>query len=135
MLPTPSTANPSSDLDAAASPSISREHIWCTASGCGGRTVAIDARDHLRIAYKMLHGFGAEAFAERARRELIATGESVRQRTIEASEVLTAQEAQIARLAGEGKTNSEIGAAAVPQSPYGRMAPAQGVHEARRRLA
>jgi DNA-binding CsgD family transcriptional regulator len=70
----------------------------------------IDAREQLRTAYEMLHRFGAEAFAERARRELLATGESVRQRTIEAREVLTAQEAQIARLAGDGKTNSEIGA-------------------------
>jgi DNA-binding CsgD family transcriptional regulator len=70
----------------------------------------IDAREQLRTAYEMLHRFGAEAFAERARRELLATGESVRQRTIEAREVLTAQEAQIARLAGDGLTNPEIGA-------------------------
>jgi DNA-binding CsgD family transcriptional regulator len=69
-----------------------------------------DAREQLRTAHEMLHRFGAEAFAERARRELLATGESVRQRTVEAREVLTAQEAQIARLAGAGKTNSEIGA-------------------------
>jgi DNA-binding CsgD family transcriptional regulator len=58
----------------------------------------------------MLSGFGADGFAERARRELQATGESVRQRAVEAREVLTAQEAQIARLAGDGLTNSEIGA-------------------------
>ena len=69
-----------------------------------------DAREQLRTAYEMLHGFGAEAFAERARRELLATGESVRQRTVETREGLTAQEAQIARLAGDGKTNFEIGA-------------------------
>ena len=68
-----------------------------------------DAREHLRTAYEMLHRFGAEAFAERARRELLATGESVRQRTIAAREALTAQEAQIAWLASDGKTNSEIG--------------------------
>jgi DNA-binding CsgD family transcriptional regulator len=70
----------------------------------------LDAREQLRTAYEMLHGFGAEAFAGRARRELLATGESVRNRAIEAREVLTSQEAQIARLAGDGKTNSEIGA-------------------------
>jgi DNA-binding CsgD family transcriptional regulator len=58
----------------------------------------------------MLRRFGAKAFAERARRELLATGESVRRRAVEAPQVLTAQEAQIARLAGDGKTNSEIGA-------------------------
>ena len=69
-----------------------------------------DAREHLRTAFEMLHRFGAEAFAERARRELLATGESVHQRTIEVREVLTAQEAQVARLAGDGKTNPEIGA-------------------------
>jgi DNA-binding CsgD family transcriptional regulator len=69
-----------------------------------------DAREQLRTAHEMLSGFGAEAFAERARRELRATGESVRQRAAEPRAVLTAQEAQIARLAGDGLTNSEIGA-------------------------
>jgi DNA-binding CsgD family transcriptional regulator len=58
----------------------------------------------------MLHRFGASGFAERARRELQATGETVRKRTVEVRDVLTAQEAQIARLAGAGKTNPEIGA-------------------------
>ncbi len=70
----------------------------------------LDAREQLRTAYEMLHRFGANAFAERARRELLATGESVRSRTADIREALTAQEAQIARLAAEGKTNSEIGA-------------------------
>lgn len=70
----------------------------------------LDAREQLRTAHEMLHRFGADAFAERARRELLATGESVRRLTVEAREVLTAQEAQIARLAGDGRTNPEIGA-------------------------
>jgi DNA-binding CsgD family transcriptional regulator len=70
----------------------------------------LDAREQLRTAYEMLHRFGAAAFAERARRELLATGESVRHRAAEVGQVLTAQEAQIARLAADGKTNSEIGA-------------------------
>jgi len=69
-----------------------------------------DAREHLRTAYEMLHRFGAAAFAERARRELLATGESVRPRTVGAWQILTSQEAQIARLAAEGSTNAEIGA-------------------------
>ncbi|GFJ95168.1 putative transcriptional regulator, LuxR family protein [Phytohabitans rumicis] len=69
-----------------------------------------DAREHLRTAYEMLRGFGAQAFAERARRELLATGETVRQRAVDVREALTAQEAQIAQLAAGGKTNSEIGA-------------------------
>lgn len=70
----------------------------------------VDARRHLRTAHEMLHGFGALAFAERARRELQATGESVRRRTLDLRESLTAQEVQIARLAADGRTNSEIGA-------------------------
>jgi DNA-binding CsgD family transcriptional regulator len=69
-----------------------------------------DAREQLRDAHQMLDRFGAEAFAERARRELLATGESVRQRTPGTRAVLTAQEAQIARLVGNGLTNPEIGA-------------------------
>jgi DNA-binding CsgD family transcriptional regulator len=69
----------------------------------------MDARKQLRIAYEMLSRIGAEAFAERARAELLATGETVRKRTIETREVLTAQEALVARLAAEGRTNPEIG--------------------------
>lgn len=69
-----------------------------------------DARSHLRSAYSLLTEMGAEAFAERARRELVATGETLRRRTVEARESFTAQEAQIARLAAEGRTNPEIGA-------------------------
>ncbi|MFF9571542.1 AAA family ATPase [Streptomyces sp. NPDC014685] len=72
-----------------------------------------EAREQLRTAHGMLRGFGASAFAERARRELLATGETVRSRPVErgeAHEALTAQEGQIARLAADGMTNSEIGA-------------------------
>jgi DNA-binding CsgD family transcriptional regulator len=69
-----------------------------------------DARAQLRTAHEMLSRFGAEAFAERARRELLATGQPVRHRAVEASKALTPQESQIARLAADGKTNSEIGA-------------------------
>ncbi|MEV4177078.1 AAA family ATPase [Nonomuraea sp. NPDC049709] len=71
----------------------------------------VDAREQLGIAYEMLGQMGAEAFAERARRELQATGETVRKRAAEVrSSALTAQETQIARLAGDGLTNPEIGA-------------------------
>ena len=70
----------------------------------------VDARQQLRTAYDMLTAIGMAAFAERARRELIATGEKVRQRTVETSDQLTAQEALIARLARDGLSNSEIGA-------------------------
>jgi DNA-binding NarL/FixJ family response regulator len=58
----------------------------------------------------MLAEFGMEAFAERARRELLATGEKARQRTAETRSDLTAQEAQIAQLARKGHSNPEIGA-------------------------
>jgi ATP/maltotriose-dependent transcriptional regulator MalT len=69
-----------------------------------------DARHQLRTAHDMLSRIGAEAFAERARRELEATGETVRKRKSETRPGLTTQEAQIARLAGDGLTNPEIGA-------------------------
>ncbi len=70
----------------------------------------VDARGQLRIAHEMLTAMGAAAFAERARRELLATGGTVRKRTDEARDDLTPQESEIARLAGEGRTNPEIGA-------------------------
>jgi DNA-binding CsgD family transcriptional regulator len=70
----------------------------------------VDAREQLRAAYELLAGIGAEAFAERARRELLATGETVRRLTNETRDALTPQEAHIARLAAEGETNPEIGA-------------------------
>ena len=70
----------------------------------------IDAREHLRTAHEMFVPMGAEAFAERARRELLATGETVRARTPDTREQLTAQEAQIAQLARDGLSNPEIAA-------------------------
>jgi len=75
-----------------------------------------DARVQLRTAHRMLAEMGMAAFAERARRELAATGETARKRTAPAartaiaSEMLTAQEAQVARLARDGLSNPEIGA-------------------------
>ena len=70
-----------------------------------------DARVELRSAHEALTSMGAEAFAERARRELVATGESVRKRSGDDREELTGQEVQIARLAAAGRTNAEIAAA------------------------
>ncbi len=69
-----------------------------------------DARPQLRTAHQMLASSGAEAFTERARRELTATGETVGKRTASARVELTAQERQIARRARDGNTNTEIGA-------------------------
>jgi DNA-binding CsgD family transcriptional regulator len=70
----------------------------------------LDAREQLRVAHDTFSGIGAEAFAERARRELLATGETVRRRTDDTRVVLTPQEAQIARFARDGLSNPEIGA-------------------------
>jgi DNA-binding CsgD family transcriptional regulator len=69
----------------------------------------VDAREQLRAAFDLLAAIGMEAFAERARRELVATGEKVRQRSPETREALTPQEEQIARLARDGLSNPEIG--------------------------
>jgi DNA-binding CsgD family transcriptional regulator len=70
----------------------------------------VDAREQLRTAHEMLAAIGMEAFAERARKELAATGENVRKRTVSTRDDLTAQERQIARLARDGLSNPEISA-------------------------
>ena len=70
----------------------------------------LDAREQLRRAHKLFTEFGMEAFAERARVELEATGEHPRKRTVETRDDLTPQEAQISRLAADGATNREIAA-------------------------
>jgi DNA-binding CsgD family transcriptional regulator len=70
----------------------------------------VDAREQLRRAHVLLSAMGAAGFAERARRELLATGETVRRRTVETDRDLTAQETQIAVRARDGQTNTEIAA-------------------------
>jgi ATP/maltotriose-dependent transcriptional regulator MalT len=89
-------------------PELARAHLlygeWLRREGR-----RIDAREQLRTAHDLLAAIGMEAFAERARIELLATGESARRRTVETSEALTAQEAVIARLARDGLSNPEIG--------------------------
>jgi DNA-binding CsgD family transcriptional regulator len=70
----------------------------------------LDARDQLRTALEMFTGMGTEAFAGRAERELLATGEHAHKRTVETHDELTTQEAQVARLARDGLSNAEIGA-------------------------
>jgi len=70
----------------------------------------VDAREQLRAAHEMFSEIGAEGFAERARSELLATGETARRRSDDARGVLTPQEANIARLARDGLSNPEIGA-------------------------
>jgi ATP/maltotriose-dependent transcriptional regulator MalT len=90
-------------------PELARAHLlygeWLRREGR-----RVDAREQLRSAHDMLQGMGMEAFAERARRELVATGESVRKRNADTRDDLTPQEEQIARLARDGLSNPEIGA-------------------------
>ena len=69
-----------------------------------------DAREQLRSAYETFDSIGAEAFAQRARAELRATGGQARERAVEVADALTAQEALIARLAGHGASNPQIAA-------------------------
>jgi len=69
----------------------------------------LDARVQLRAAVELFTSIGADGFASRAERELLATGERARKRTVETREDLTAQEVQVARMARDGLSNSAIG--------------------------
>jgi DNA-binding CsgD family transcriptional regulator len=90
-------------------PELARGHLlygeWLRREGR-----RVDAREQLRTAHEMLDAIGMEAFAERARRELLATGDKVRKRIVDARDELTGQERQIAGLARDGLSNPEIGA-------------------------
>jgi DNA-binding CsgD family transcriptional regulator len=90
-------------------PELARTHLlrgeWLRRAGR-----RVDAREELRIAHEQMIALGMEAFAERARRELVATGGKARRRTAETRDDLTAQEEQIARLARDGLSNPEIAA-------------------------
>jgi DNA-binding CsgD family transcriptional regulator len=90
-------------------PELARAHLlygeWLRREGRRA-----DAREQLRAACQMMEAIGMEAFAERARRELLATGERVRKRSPDTREEFTPQEGQIARLARDGLSNPEIGA-------------------------
>jgi DNA-binding CsgD family transcriptional regulator len=90
-------------------PELARAHLlygeWLRREGR-----RVDARAQLRAAHEILAAVGMEAFAERARRELLATGEKVRRRAFDQRDELTGQERQIAALARDGLSNPEIGA-------------------------
>jgi DNA-binding CsgD family transcriptional regulator len=90
-------------------PDLARAHLlygeWLRREGR-----RVDAREQLRAAHDLLVAIGMEAFAQRARRELIATGEKVRKRLSDTRDRLTPQEALVARLARDGLSNPEIGA-------------------------
>ena len=89
-------------------PELARAHLvygeWLR-----GENRRRDARAELRTAYDQFAAMGIEAFAERTRRELLATGDTVRKRTVQTASELTEQEAHIAGLAVDGRTNVEIG--------------------------
>jgi DNA-binding CsgD family transcriptional regulator len=88
---------------------LARTHLLC-GEWLRRENRRVDARQHLRTAHEMFLRMSADGFAERARRELAATGEQVRKRRDEARTELTAQEEHIARLARDGRTNPEIAA-------------------------
>jgi hypothetical protein len=93
-----------------------------------------DARGQLRTAFEMFTDMGIEAFAARAERELLATGERVSKRSVETRDELTDQEAQVARLARDGLSNAEIGERLFIQPAHRCLPPAQGLREARRHI-
>jgi DNA-binding CsgD family transcriptional regulator len=90
-------------------PDVARAHLlygeWLRREGR-----RVDARTQLRTAHDMFSSMGMEAFAERTRRELLATGEIVRKRTMDTHDELTRQEKQIALMARDGLSNPEVGA-------------------------
>ena len=89
---------------------LARAHLALWRMAAPGEPTPRRARAAAHRSRDVQRRWASTAFAERARRELLATGETVRKRTAETRDELTAQEAQIARLAGEGRTNPEIGA-------------------------
>ena len=92
-----------------AAPELARAHLlygeWLRRQGR-----RVEAREQLRTAHHMFVTIGMEAFADRAHKELLATGARASKRTVETRDDLTAQERQIAELARDGLSNPEIGA-------------------------
>ena len=90
-------------------PELARAHLlygeWLRREGR-----RVEAREQLHTAHDMFATMGMEAFADRAHKELLATGAKARKRTVETRDDLTAQERQIAELARDGLSNPEIGA-------------------------
>ena len=115
-------------------PELARAHLlygeWLRREGR-----RVDAREQLRTAHELLVAIGMEAFAERARRELLATGETVRKRTVDARDELTAQEEPDRPARARRPVQPGDRRPALPQPPHRRVAPGQGVRQARDQLA
>ena len=109
--------------------------IWSTASGCAASGVGVTLATSSAARTRCSTGFGIAVFAERARIELRATGAHARQPAVGTPDILTAQEALIARLAGDGRLQPADRRAAVHQPRHRRLPPAQSLHQARRQLA
>ena len=109
--------------------SSSPGRISCSANGCGANADLPTPGTNSALRYELFSTIGTEAFAGRARAELLATGEHVRKRTVETARDLTPQEAHVARLAAEGETNAADRGSAVHQCKHRRVPPAQGVQE------
>ena len=107
--PSVRTGRPSTASDERGCGHISLVRISSTGSGCAD-ALAAPTRAHLRAAHDLFLTIGMEAFAERARNELVAAGERVSPQTARARDDLTPQERHIAGLAREGLSNPEIGA-------------------------
>ena len=95
----------------------------------------VDARGQLLTAHELFNGVGMDAFAERARVELLAAGARVHARTAESRDRLTPQEEQIARLARRGTLQSRDQRATLPESTNGRVASPKGLRETRDRVS
>ena len=95
----------------------------------------VDAREQLRAAHDLFTTIGAHAFAERARRELVATGEKARKRTVATEVHLTGREVQVARLALRWPDQSRDRYSAVGESAHRRVPPRKCLRQARHHLA
>jgi DNA-binding NarL/FixJ family response regulator len=109
-VPTRSTVRRSSGSSAPGCASSWPAPASSTANGCAAKNRRVDAREQLRSAHELFSSMGADGFAERAARELLATGGRARKRRADTRGELTPQEAQIAHLAREGYSNPEMGA-------------------------
>ena len=108
--PSPYTRRPSSTWGSAGRRPSSPAPTWCTANGCAASAAAATRASSCAPRTRCSTSMGAEAFAERARAELLATGEHARKRDAETENELTPQEAQIARLVSQGDSNRDIAA-------------------------